>query len=146
VFPPLAERLWSGAVCVLATGCWEWQRYRSKGGYGMLLQDGQAERAHRVAWFLTYGPIPKDGAVCHLCDNPPCINPAHLILKDRRWNNHDRSMKGRDARPRAKINYVIANEIRARFAAGGVLQSALAREYGINAPAISNIIAGRRWK
>jgi len=146
VFPPLADRLWSGAVCMLATRCWEWQRYRNIDGYGMLLMDGQSERTHRVAWLLTHGPIPPGAAICHLCDNPPCINPDHLTLRDHAWNNHDRSMKGRDARPRAKLNFALAQEIRTRYAAGGILQSELAREYGVNAPAINNIIAGRRWR
>ena len=145
-FPPLVDRLWSGAVCILATGCWEWQRYRGQDGYGMMLMDGQAERTHRVAWIVTYGSIPPDKIVMHRCDNPPCINPAHLVLGTRALNNHDRSIKGRDARPRAKLTFALANEIRARYAAGNVLQSELAREYGVNAPAITNIIANRRWR
>ncbi len=36
--------------------------------------------AHRVAWTLTFGPIPHAMTVDHICHNTLCCNPAHLRL------------------------------------------------------------------
>lgn len=90
------ERFWA-RVHKLASGCWEWMGCRDKAGYGQVRFAGKARRAHRVAWFLTKGPIPKGLCVLHKCDNPPCVNPEHLWLGTRPENSHDMTLKGRQA-------------------------------------------------
>ena len=46
-----------------------------------------------ISWMLHRGPIPKaDGLMmCHHCDYPPCVNPAHLYLGDAGTNVRDQS-------------------------------------------------------
>jgi HNH endonuclease len=75
--------------------CWEWSGARDRYGYGKLRRDTVYWKAHRLAWTLEHGPIPDGMYVCHHCDNPPCVNPAHLFLGTSRDNQLDRVAKGR---------------------------------------------------
>lgn len=78
--------------------CWEWQGCRISYGYGRVRYDGKTRFAHRVAWELTHGQIPDGLCVLHICDNPPCCNPAHLFLGTKADNNADKVSKNRQAR------------------------------------------------
>lgn len=87
------DRFWSKVN--KTDGCWLWIASRHKKGYGQFKLDGKMRKAHRVAWELTYGPIPPDKNVCHTCDNPPCVRPDHLFLGTNGDNVRDAVKKGR---------------------------------------------------
>jgi hypothetical protein len=83
-------------------GCWEWQGSRSRGGYGQFYAEGSPRLAHRVSYVLHFGEQPGAFYICHHCDNPPCVNPAHLFKGSPGANSRDAVSKGRYERERAK--------------------------------------------
>ena len=82
------------------TGCFEWTGPTLPSGYGRMYYKGGSYYAHRVAWMVEIGPIPKGNGyhgtcVCHHCDNPRCVNTDHMFLGSMADNVADRDAKGR---------------------------------------------------
>lgn len=78
-------RFWSlvdrenGPVHETLGQCWPWKRAPIPGGYGyFVVRRGVSFGAHRIAVFLTRGPIPPKLEVDHLCRNRRCARPEHL--------------------------------------------------------------------
>jgi hypothetical protein len=76
-------------------GCWEWTAGRNEWNYGVFPIRGRNVYAHRFAYTRWVGPIPEGQKVLHRCDNPPCVNPAHLFLGTQQANVDDMYAKGR---------------------------------------------------
>jgi hypothetical protein len=87
-------RFWR-MVDMSGDGCWPWRGATWSRNYGCFRYKGRPTSAHRVAWLLERGPIPKGMFVLHACDNPPCVNPEHLFLGTSSDNAFDREKKGR---------------------------------------------------
>lgn len=84
------------------TGCHVWQGAKCKLGYGRMWYEGRGGRpAQRVRFEREFGPIPDGGTICHRCDNPTCVNPAHLFLGTQLDNMRDMFAKHR-GRPRGR--------------------------------------------
>jgi hypothetical protein len=58
--------------------CWRWIGKHTPLKYGRWVMAGRLWMAHRVAWELTRGAIPRGLVLDHLCRNPQCVNPGHL--------------------------------------------------------------------
>ena len=144
------ERLRHHGWRVTAGGCWEFAGNRDRRGYGRLSGGGRRMTfAHRMAYRAWSGPLPDDALVCHECDNPPCINPAHLYLGTQGDNMGDAYRRGRTARGERQGGHVLTEEevlrILVRYRGGGVTQRALAAEYGVTQAAVNKIVLRRNW-
>jgi len=134
-------------------GCWLWSGWKDRYGYGQFQwAKGRSVQAHRVAWILANGPIPPGHWVLHRCPDGSrrdCVNPAHLSLGGAQENAADRQREGRGpagARHyRARFSEAQAAAIRARYAAGGVTQAALAQEFGVCKATIGHVVTHRTY-
>lgn len=77
--------------------CWEWNGARQRAGYGAFNNGKMIFSAHRYAAKRAFGDFDASLFVCHKCDNPSCINPAHLFLGTHQDNAADMGSKGRAA-------------------------------------------------
>lgn len=143
-------------VATVPRDCIPWNGGKTGAGYGSVyLGGGRQMLAHRLVYQNVFGPIPDGHFVCHRCDNPACVNPAHLFLGTPKDNSMDAWKKGRllaippqpgTANHKAKLSDSQVVEIRRRYAAGGILQKELAEEFGVKQITISNITTGKHWR
>ena len=90
-----AERVPRRGGAGTARTCWKWHGAYLSNGYGQLHFRGRCVKAHRVSYELHVGPIPTGLGVRHTCDNPFCVNPAHLLLGTQKQNTADMYDRGR---------------------------------------------------
>jgi len=150
--PTLAERFWQKVSRRGEDECWPWLAYRNEWGYGTIGTPAAigVELAHRVSWQLHKGPIPDGMLVLHRCDNPPCVNPAHLFLGTDADNSHDRDAKGRLQPLRGErhgCSRLTEDDVRnIRVLRGEVDRKILALYFGVTPSMISAIQLRRNWR
>lgn len=151
---PLAERFWAKVQRRGADECWAWTGRLTSAGYGQISRGRKTEgviSAHRLAYELANGPIPDGLIIRHRCDNPVCVNPAHLEVGTYADNMRDRDERGRtaslpgEAHPRARVTDADVREIR-RLVGDQMGQRAVAERFGISQQAVSDIVTRRRWR
>lgn len=155
--PPLREAFDARYRINSETGCWEWSGATSKGGYGQYqvakFRPSGAETytrkriyAHRLAWTLHYGDIPSGYEVCHRCDNPPCVNPAHLFLGTHADNQNDMHQKGRSARGSRQGGSKLTEDAVREIMASTLPSEVLARRFVVSFQTVNSIRCGHGWK
>lgn len=91
----VTARFWARVAKLGDHECWEWQGWRVNGGYGRFKHERRCVYAHRFSYTLHFGSLADNLDVCHRCDNPSCVNPAHLFTGTHLDNMKDMSAKGR---------------------------------------------------
>lgn len=159
------ERFWEKVVKLPdPPGCWLWTGATMRSGHGIISKGANGtELAHRYSWALHFKqPIPHGAILCHNCpnedgspggDNPACVNPFHLLLGKREYNQWDMQRKGRAARgekqPHAKLTADAVLDLR-RWV-GRLLEAdqefvAMAAALDVSPRYLSDVALGRRWK
>lgn len=150
-----------GRVCVI------WPRALSNRGRGQIWDKGKLKLAHRWVWERLQEPIPPGKILCHHCDNPSCVNIAHLYVGTQADNMRDMRERGRsfgatnprgcreagrkggqmnnwsrgESNPRAKLMIAEAHDI----ALSNKPTRALAEYYGVHMTTIQRIRTGKMW-
>ena len=145
----LSRRFWAKVSVGDEGACWLWTGHVTAQGYGVRYWKGREHRAHRIAYELSGGVIPKGMLLRHKCDVKLCCNPSHLEPGTHADNMHDMVKRGRAARPagmmngRARLSDQQTDEIR-RLRLTGMSVRSVARTFGVSNQHVSRIASGKR--
>jgi hypothetical protein len=132
--------------------CVQHHSYFSGEGYSGICVGKTNFKAHRFAWLLYRGEIPKGLYVCHACDNRLCVNLDHLWLGTAKDNMVDASQKKRLWSPsgekswQAKLTAERVKLLRRLHKEGKLNQTEWARKWGITSSSIGQAVHGRTWR
>ena len=131
--------------------CWNWTGSTNELGYGYLRFEG-GKYAHRASYMIFNGELPAGAVVCHACDNPSCVNPAHLWLGSVADNNRDAARKRRTSRG-ARHSAVNAMRVMSAPTAAvirshrdsGIPAKLVAEVCGVSPQSVLDIWRGKSW-
>ncbi|MAX33707.1 MAG: hypothetical protein CME72_11665 [Halomonadaceae bacterium] len=96
--PKPADERFLEKVSVDESGCWLWNGYVDRKGYGVFgVSSKETHKAHRYSYRLHVGEVPEGKQLDHLCRVRHCVNPDHLEPV----TNRENTIRGVKARPRA---------------------------------------------
>jgi hypothetical protein len=135
------------------SGCWIWTATTNQDGYGRFRFRGKLMGAHRFSMMIYTEQENKNMCVCHTCDNPCCVNPAHLFFATHKENMEDKSRKGRvgfnpvkgTQHHNSKLTECDILKIR-ELLSSGLSQSKIGLLYGVSQGCIGTINQGITWK
>ena len=92
------QRFWKHVDKKSDNECWNWTGSCVTGGYGQIRTNKGTVGSHRFSYELHFGKIPNKMWICHICDNPSCVNPKHLWLGTPQDDANDRIKKDKQAK------------------------------------------------
>lgn len=103
----LEERFWEKVERRGRDDCWTWLGSKTVDGYGRIGHNGKVRAATHISWEMHHGAdFPPGMLACHSCDNPECVNPAHLFVGSKQDNADDMVRKGRSTKDRRRSHCV----------------------------------------
>ena len=155
IAPSQEERFLAHVERGSSSECWVWTgpTFKGYGSFSIQRAPGQQTTigAHRWAYNHWVSPIPEGFIVCHRCDNPPCVNPAHLFVGTHRDNAIDRERKGRGAalrgsqRSQAVLTEEIVMQIWALYVPGRYAAKRIAQQLGLKQGTVQGVLSGYTW-
>lgn len=126
--------------------CIEWNKAKDRAGYGVSWLDGKWIRVHRKVYIQTFGPIPSNLVVRHICDNRSCVNPEHLVLGTHKQNSLDMVERNRQAKGEqvgtSKLTTEIVSMIRSMSGSARQIASFI----GCSSTTVKDIKNKKYWK
>lgn len=107
-------------------------------------------RAHRFSYELAFGGISDGVMVLHSCDNPKCVNPAHLFLGTAKDNGSDMARKDRSTHgsksTKAKTTESTVSAMHAAYSNGRRTIKSIAVQFDMPKSTTHAILAGINWR
>ena len=133
-----------------AEACWIWiGNYDKKTKTPRLLfryPRSVTLQASRLAFALFNGTVFHGKLICHTCDNPSCVNPAHLFQGTQVDNMRDAISKGRkDYTGESNANVKLTNEQVRSIRNDERTQREIAEDFNITQVCVSLIKRGKSW-
>jgi hypothetical protein len=89
---------------------WLWLAFIDASGNAKVWWDGGTRMAREIAWLLTYGEVPAGQIPQQTCGRGDCMNPAHMVLVDRKTDQDRRAALAREGKRRRAHTVAPANE------------------------------------
>lgn len=136
IHPSRVESFWKKVDVKKDDECWLWKGAINADGYGTYNQNGANSKTllcHRISYQLSFGELADTHFVRHSCSNRHCVNPAHLLVSQKR---NPQSSTKLDSEKVAEIKLLISQ---------GVSQSKIARDFEVSRQLIFQIKEGKAW-
>jgi DNA-binding CsgD family transcriptional regulator len=123
-------------------GCWEWTGLHHPFGYGRF----SGKLSHRISYELAFGNLTAQDCLLHQCDNPKCVNPAHLKIGTRKDNAREREQRNRGVKGSKLPHAILTEQQVLEIRASDKSARELASLYGVGESQIFAIRRNAVWR